>query len=234
MVTYTLPAEFRPLARRHPQEIYALLFACAASTLKDFGLNQNKLGAEIGMTAILHTHTRRLDYHPHVHVVVPGGGIDRARRQWKQAQGNYLFNAFALARVFRARFLAALNKAQLSIPVGVPTKWVVDCKQVGSGQPALEYLSRYLYRGVISERAILHNQAGQVTFRYIDSRSGQTRTRTLQGEDFLWHVLQHVLPTGFRRVRDYGFLHGNAKQTLLRVQWVLRVVGLIRPAWRFG
>lgn len=258
MVTLTLPAELRPVAWLHPQAVYAMLFACAASTLKDFGLNPGKLGANIGMTAVLHTHTRRLDYHPHLHVVVPGGGIDAARRQWKKTKGKYLFNEFALARVFRARMLAALNAAHLSIPLGVPQRWVVDVAHVGQGQPALEYLSRYLYRGVIGEKAILANRDGRVTFRYIESRSGKTMTRTLKGEDFLWLVLQHVLPRGFRRVRDYGFLHGNAKRALALVQWVLQVViapraprprpafkcprcqspmcivGLVRAAWRFG
>lgn len=258
MVTFTLPAELRAIARRQPREIYALLFACAASTLKDFGVNPGKLGAQIGLTAILHTHTRRLDYHPHLHVVVPGGGIDTRRRQWKKLKGKFLFNEFALAKVFRARLLAALNAARIAIPAGVPKRWVVDCAHVGRGQPALEYLSRYLYRGVISEKAILADQDGRVTFRYTESRTGQTQTRTLKGEDFLWLVLQHVLPRGFRRVRDYGFLHGNAKQTLTLVQWVLRmvialrvlrprpvfrcpkcqspmcIVALVRPSWRFG
>jgi len=258
MVTFTLPAELRPLAQSHPQEIYAMLFACSASTLKDFGLNPKKLGAEIGMTAILHTHTRRLDYHPHVHIVVPGGGIHTARRQWKKTKGKYLFNEFALADVFRARCLDALNAAQLPIPFGMPEKWVVNCKHVGKGQPALEYLSRYLYRGVISEKNIIANEQGEVTFRYIDSKTGQTQTRTLKGEEFLWQVLQHVLPKGFRRVRDYGFLHGNAKKRLSLVQLILQVIiqskvlrprplfkcpvcqvpmtiiAVIRPSWRFG
>lgn len=92
MVTFTLPAELRALAFRRPGEIYAMLFACAVSTLKDFGLNPKKLGADIGMTAILHTQSRRLDYHPHLHVVVPGGGIDPKARQWKKKQGKFLFN----------------------------------------------------------------------------------------------------------------------------------------------
>lgn len=224
MATFTLPAELRPLARRHQGEIYPMLFACAVSTLKDFGLNPQKLGVEMGMTAVLHTHTRRLDYHPHVHIVVPGGGIDARRRQWKKVKGKFLFNEFALAKVFRARILSALNAEKLPIPAGMRARWVVDCAHVGSGKPALEYLSRYLYRGVISEKNIIANQDGNVTFRYVESSTGQTQTRTLKGEDFLWLVLQHVLPKGFRRARDYGFLHGNAKKRLLLVQFVLHVV----------
>ncbi len=224
MVTFTLPFEFRALAWHHQTVLYHCLFACAISTLKDFGRHPQHLGAELGLTAVLHTHSRRLDYHPHLHVIVPGGGIDRARRQWKKNKGKYLFNERALAKVFRARFLDALNAAGLSLPQTFPKSWVVNCTHVGQGKPALDYLSRYLYRGVISEHNLLANQDGKVTFKYLDGRSGETRYRTLSGEDFLWLVLQHVLPKGFRRVRDYGFLHGNAKKQLARVQLVLRVV----------
>jgi putative transposase len=210
------------------------------------------------MTAILHTHNRRLDYPPHIHVVVPGGGVNKARKQWKKKKDKYLFNEFALAKVFRARVLAALNKAGLSTPNSLPHKWVVDCTHVGKGLPALKYLSRYLYRGVISENNIVSSQDGNVTFKYVESRTGKTGYRTLKGEDFLWLVLQHVLPKGFRRVRDYGFLHGNAKKLLSLVQMILqaliepcilrsrpvfkcpkcqapmKIMGFSRPAWASG
>ena len=105
-----------------------------------------------------------------------------------------------------------------------PRKWVVDCTHVGKGLPALKYLSRYLYRGVIGENNIVANQDGNVTFKYVQSLTGKTRYRTVKGEDFLWLVLQHVLPKNFRRVRDYGFLHGNAKKLLSLVQMVLHVL----------
>jgi len=175
------------------------------------------------MTMVLHTHSRRLDFHPHVHVVVPGGGVDKRRRQWKKKKGKYLFNEFAMATVFRARFLAALKNAGLPIPKNVPPKWVVDCEHVGKGITALKYLSKYLYRGVISEKNIVLNRNGRVTFRYIESKTGNIRYRTLKGEDFLHLIMQHVLPKGFRRVRDYGFLHGNAKKLLFLVQLILHV-----------
>jgi len=168
--------------------------------------------------------TRRLDYHPHLHVIIPGGGIDKRRRQWKKLKVGYLFNNFNIAKVFRAKFLEAINQQGLKLPVGVREKWVVDCEHVGQGLPALKYLSRYLYRGVITENNILSCRNGEVTFRYIESETGNTCTRTVKGEDFLWLVLQHVLPRGFRRVRDYGFLHGNAKRVLKLVQLILHVM----------
>lgn len=224
MATFTLPFELRSLTWHHQEMVYALFFTCVSSTLKDFGLNQKNLGAEIGMTMVLHTNNRKLDFHPHIHVVVPGGGIDKRRRQWKKKEGKYLFNQNAMAKVFRARFLAALSETEIPIPKGIPTKWVVDCKQVGKGITALKYLSKYLYRGVISEKNIISNQNGQVTFKYIESKTGDTKYRTLKGVDFLHLIMKHVLPQGFRRVRDYGFLHGNAKKMLHLVQLILYVI----------
>jgi len=224
LATFTLPFELRSLTWHHQKVIYSLLFTCVSSTLKDFGLNPKNLGAEIGMTMVLHTNNRRLDFHPHIHVVVPGGGVDKRRHQWKKKKGKFLFNQDAMAKVFRARFLAAINEAGLSLPQSIPPKWVVDCKHVGKGITALKYLSKYLYRGVISEKNIISNQNGQVTFKYIESKTGDTRYRTLKGEDFLHLIMQHVLPKGFRRVRDYGFLHSNAKKLLHLVQLILHVV----------
>ncbi len=224
MVTFTLPYQLRDLTWQHQKVIYQLMFLCVSSTLKDFGLNPKNLGAEIGMTAVLHTHSRALDYHPHIHVIIPGGGINKAKKTMDQTKGKYLFNEFALAKVFRARMLAGLNTEKLSIPYAMPKKWVVNCQRVGKGEPALKYLSRYLYRGVISEKNIIANAHGKVTFQYTEGGTGKRITRTMAGEDFLWLVLQHVLPKGFRRVRDYGFLHSNAKQLLVLVQLVLRVV----------
>src|SRR5699024_8779338 len=222
MATFTLPAQLRAVAWRHQTIVYGLLFDCAVSTLTDFGLNPDHLGAELGMTAVLHTHARDKRFHPHVHVVMPGGRLTRPRRCLKKVRVRYLFNAFALATVFRARLLDGLNKAGLPIPENTPERWVVDCRRVGRGEPALRYLSRYLYRGVIAERDILANRNGQVTLRYVESATGETRTRTLPGADFLWLIIQHVLPKGFRRLRDYGFLHGNAKKRLRLVQLILQ------------
>jgi hypothetical protein len=237
MATFTLPYELRFLAWKNQPLVYNLLFACASGTLKDFGLNPQNLGAAIGMTAVLHTHNRRLDFHPHVHVVVPGGGVDKARKQWRKGKTKYLFNAMALAKVFRARFLEASGKAGLRLPISVPQKWVVNCKRAGKGPSALKYLSRYLHRGVIAENNIVSNQNGHITFKYTESRTGKTRYRTVKGQDFLWLVLQHVLPKGFRRARDYGFLHGNAKKRLSLVQLVLQVLiharsYRLRPAFK--
>ena len=223
MVTFTLPQTLRPLARYHQKEIYPFLFSCASSTLKDFALNPKKLGVKAGMTIVLHTNTRNLDYHPHVHVLIPAGGVDKKSKHWKKKKGKYLFDKDALARVFRARFLHELNNAGFSIPKNTPKKWIAHCKHIGTGLSAIKYLARYLYRGIISEKNIIANRDGKVTFKYIDNNK-ITRYRTLDGEDFIKLILQHVLPKGFRRVRDYGFLHSNAKKIRHLIQIILRVV----------
>jgi hypothetical protein len=223
MVTFTLPHELRSLAYHHQRVCYDLLFSCAVSTLKTFGLNPKHLGAEIGATMVLHTNSRRLNFHPHIHAVVPGGGIDRRRRRWKKVKGDYLFNHKAMAEVFRGRFLAGLQEAGFAVPQKTPKKWVVDCTPAGEGMSALKYLSRYLYRGVIGEKNIVSNSNGFITFRYIDSETGETGYRKIEGEDFLQLIVQHVLPRGFRRVRDYGLLHANARRLRSLLQLVLRV-----------
>lgn len=223
MVTFTLPKALRRVARSHPKLVYNLMFDAAVATLRAFGRNDKRLAAELAMTAVLHTHSRRLDYHPHVHLVVPGAVVDTARLEWRKVKDGYLFNHFNLASVFRGKLLAAIRQAGLPVPPN-PKAWVADCKPVGSGLPALQYLSRYLYRGVIRDRQIVENDGVYVTFEYEDSESGEIHRRRLKGEDFLLLILQHVLPKGFRRARDYGFLHGNAKRLLKLIQWALQIV----------
>lgn len=223
MVTFTLPYEYRALAKANQRIVYNLLFQCAVQTLKDFGKNDKTFAAELAMTAVLHTHARNLDYHPHVHLIVPGGGINKERREWRRIKGEYLFNAFNLAAVFKGKFLKALNDTDIKLPDSYPKKWVAHCEHVGHGLPALKYLSRYLYRGVIANDNIIDDDGEYVTFQYKESKTKKMTTRRLKGEDFIALIMQHILPKGFRRSRDYGFLHGNGKRWLILIQWVLKV-----------
>jgi len=202
---------------------YNAMFHAVSQTLLKFGVDPKHLGAKIGFTAILHTHSRRLDYHPHIHVVIPGGGVNVEKNQWIRKSSKYLFNGRALAQVFRGKFLEQLIAQEFSIPTIDKKQWITNCKRVGHGEKALQYLSRYLYRGVISERNILTDQDGKVTFQYIDSNTKTTQTRTLPGEDFLWLIFQHILPKGFRRVRDYGLLHANSKLLIQQVQLIFQI-----------
>ena len=222
LVTFTLPAELRPVASRYPKIIYDLMFALASQAVMEAMGNPKRLGGLIGLTGVLHTHSRRLGYHPHIHFIVPGVALLQKKGLCVQTRKRFLVYGDVLGRLFRGKFIAGLKELGIRFP-RVPYKknWVVDCKYSGKGDSTLKYLARYLYRGVISEKNILSDQNGEVTFQYTNSTTKQTETRTLPGEDFSRLVLQHALPKGFRRVRDFGFLHGNSKKKLWKLQLLL-------------
>jgi hypothetical protein len=219
LITFTLPAELRPLAWAHQRVLYAALMNCAWETLLTFSQNHRQLQGCPGAVAVLHTHSRKLDFHPHVHVAMPAAALDADKGLWRSLRkgpkgDGYLFSHKALAKVFRAKFLDAVGALGLQLPLNLPKEWVVDCKAVGNGHKALVYLGRYLYRGVIQEKDILRCERGQVTYRWRDSKTKKQEQRTVSGVEFLRLVLQHVLPKGFRRARNYGFLHPNSKRLI--------------------
>lgn len=220
MVTMTLPTQLRKLLWRHQDVLYDVLFRAAAETLKTIARNNH--GIEIGFTGVLHTHTRRLDYHPHIHFIVPGGGmvVDQNGAHWRTFKSNYFVNELALAKVFRGIFLRYLADLELDTPREVPVQWVANIKCVGRGEKALRYLSRYLYRGVVSQNNIqLERQ--NVRLHYQDRTTKKYVCAQYAQEDFVWKLMQHVLPKGLKRVRDFGFLHPNAKRKLQQVQELL-------------
>jgi len=204
------------------QALYDHLIRASWETVRTFARNDKALQGEAGAIAVLHTHSRRLDFHPHVHLVVPAAAIDTEKKRWRTKTGKrgYLFNHKALAKVFRAKLLAAIAAEGLALPADAPATWVVDCTCVGRGEKALVYLGRYLYRGVIQEQDIVACENGQVTFRYRHAKRKRFAYRTLPGARFLALVLQHVLPKGFRRARNFGFLHPNSKRAIVLLQWL--------------
>ncbi len=221
LITFTLPAELRALAWAHQRVLYDLLLRCAWETVCTFSQNDRALRGIPGAIAVLHTNTREHAFHPHVHLVMPAAALDAKRRRWSTKTG-FLFDHKALAKVFRAKMLAGIDTAGLTLPARHPRQWVADCKSVGSGQPALIYLGRYLYRGVIREDDILACDNGQVRYRFRNAKTGRFEQRTVPGADFLWLIVQHVLPKGFRRVRNFGFLHPNCKRLIALLQVVLK------------
>ena len=237
MLTFTLPAELRPLAWTHQRTLYELMMQCSWETVRTFSLNDTQLQGTPGAVSVLHTHSRRLDYHPHVHLAMPAAALDAKRRLWRTKRGkgkgqtDYLFNHKALAKVFRAKLLAAINQAGLALPKHYPEKWVVDCKSVGTGEKALVYLGRYIYRGVVQEKDIVACANGRVTFRYRDSKTRKVEHRTVTGVEFLRLLLQHVLPKGFRRARNFGFLHPNSKGLIQLLQYLHKLIPDLALAW---
>jgi putative transposase/transposase-like zinc-binding protein len=226
LLTFTLPAELRALSSMHQKVIYDLLMRASWETVQTFSQNDKKLKGTPGAIAVLHTNTRRLDYHPHVHLVMPAAAIDAKRALWRTKQGSdgYLFSHKALAKVFRAKVLAGIAAAGLKRPACYPKTWIVDCKSVGTGEKALVYLGRYLYRGVIRETDIVTCGNGQVSFRFRNAKTGKMEVRTVSGAHFLWLVLQHVLPKGLRRARNFGFLHPNCKRLIVLLHVLLKFI----------
>ncbi len=228
LLTFTLPAQFRAMSWANQKLIYDLLMRASWDTVHTFSQNDKKLQGTPGAIAVLHTNTRQLDYHPHVHLVMPAVAIDVQRKAWRtrHGTGGYLFSHKALAKVFRAKILAGIAAAGLKPPASYPQQWIVDCKSVGTGQKALIYLGRYLYRGVIREKDIVAVREGQVSFRFQNARTKKVELRTVTGAHFLWLVLQHVLPKGLRRARNFGFLHPNCKRLIALLHLLLKFVPL--------
>lgn len=222
MLTFTVPPELRPLIWAHQRILYGLMNRCSWQTVQSFCRNDKQLKGSGGAITVLHTHSRRLDYHPHVHLVMPAAAIDTASGIWRTKKARkgggkeYLFNHKALAKDFRAKMLKAIAQEGLVLPANTSKKWVIDCMCVGTGEKALVYL----YRGVIQEKDILACEDGRVSFRYQNSKRKRTERRTVDGATFLWLVLQHILPKGFRRTRNFGFLHTNSKRLIGLLQYL--------------
>jgi hypothetical protein len=222
LVTFTVPFELRRPAYCNQRMFFEALFTASNEAMKELASNPRHLDGEVGMTAVLHTNNRRLDIHPHIHLIVPAGALNKKKKLWKKKNGKFLLPCKPLAKLFKGKLLAILKEKGITFPATVYfMNWGVNFQDAGSGEHAIKYLARYLYKGVISETSIIKNEKGKITFQYKNSETKQMEKRTLYGEDFLMLILQHVLPKGFRRTRDYGFLHGNAKKTLKLIQLIL-------------
>ncbi len=221
-VVFTLPAELRVIVRSHQRVLLGALMQTAADSLQALAADPHYLGGTVGILAVLHTWTRTLGYHPHVHCLVPGGALAPDGATWRHGRGNYLVPVRALSVGFRARFLARCKRLlpQLAIPSIVWKKpWVVYAKPTVQGADlVLRYLARYVHRTAITDARIVRVDARTVTFRYQDATARAWRTMTLPGDEFLRRFLQHVLPRGFHKVRYYGFWRPRAAATRTQLQ----------------
>ena len=225
LVTFTLPAELRPLARTHPKKIYSLLMKAAADALQKLAADPQYLGARLGILAVLHTWTRAMLFHPHVHMLVTAGGLASDGQTWVDPKHpKFLVPDPALSIIFRAKFCDGLKKAGLlpHAPVSVWKKnWVVHSQHAGRGDKVLDYLGRYVFRIAISNSRIESIDNGTIRFRYRDNRSQQIRRVTLPGVEFIGRFLQHVLPKGTAKVRNYGIFSPSSKCKLARARQLL-------------
>ena len=235
-IVFTVPTELHPLFLTAPSVAYRLLFTAAATTLE--AVASRRLGAKIGFTAVLHTWTQQLLYHPHIHCIVPGGGLDLEETRWVAARRDFFLPVRVLAQVFRGKLLSLLEKAldqekirggpdedaRRQLTQAARKRWVVYSKPPFAGAAqVLAYLGRDAYRIALSNDRLVALQDGQVTFRWKDRAHGNAPgLATLDAPTFLRRFLLHVLPHRFVRIRHYGFLANPVRlQKLPRIrQWL--------------
>lgn len=220
LLTFTLPASLRPVARSHPGQIYRLIMKTAVASLQKLARDPQWVGGTLPILAVLHTWTRALLFHPHVHLLVPAGGISPEGAWVDAPHPNFLVPGYALSEIFRAKIKAGLKKLDLLDP-SCPCwnqKWDVNCRHAGSGEKVLDYLARYVFRIAIANSRLEKLENGQVTFRYRDNQTQELRHVTLRAEEFIERFLQHVLPKGFVKVRTYGLWSAPQQELLAKVQ----------------
>jgi putative transposase/transposase-like zinc-binding protein len=255
-VVYTLPSELRDIAYQNKRVVYDLLMKAAAETMLAIAADLKRLGARIGVTAVLHTWGSALTHHPHVHMIVPGGGLSLDGARWVAARSNFLVHVNVLARLFRGKMLAMLMHAHdagqlkfFNTHAGLAgkrtfkrfisplrrIKWVVYCKAPFAGpKQVLRYLSRYTHRVAISNRRLIAADGNAIAFRWKDYRSngpGRWKTMRLHPHEFIRRFLIHVLPKGFHRIRHYGlFASATRAESIATARTLLNVAKPVAEA----
>jgi hypothetical protein len=250
-VVFTVPQQIARLAPQNPKQIYAILFRAASETLLTIAADPRHLGASIGFLAVLHTWGQNLHLHPHLHCVVPGGGISPDGSRWIACRKSFFLPVRVLSRLFRKKFLKSLGSAfrkgdlrlsgklaSLKEPAAFRAlchqlariAWVVYAKPpFGGPARVLKYLARYTHRVAISNHRLQSCRDGRVSFGAKDyADRGRTKTLTLDAVEFLRRFLLHVLPSGFVRIRQFGFLSNRVRQHKLELCRVL--LGARQPA----
>jgi len=251
-VVFTVAAQVASIALQNKKVVYNILFRAVSETLRRIAVDPKHLGAEIGFLAVLHTWGQNLQHHPHIHCVVPGGGLSPDGRRWVHSRNGFFLPVRVLSRLFRGLFLSYLQQAfdagklgfhgrlaDLSNPEAFKgllkscrkTKWVVYSKPpFGGPAQVLDYLGRYTHRVAISNDRLLGLENGEVTFRYKDYKDGNAqKTMILEADEFIRRFLLHVLPSGFVRIRHYGFLANRVRATKLALCRRLLCVGVSSP-----
>ena len=249
-VVFTLPSELNQLCLRYPKQLYNILFSASWKTIEVFSKDTKYLGAKSGMISILHTWGQNLSLHPHLHCMVPSGGINK-QKKWKKTNGNgtYLFPVKAMSKVFRALFLKELKQAknkeeiihenlQELVDNLFKKSWVVYAKSPFSGvKSVIEYLGRYSHKIAISNHRIKAIKNNQVCFTYKNYKTNQHALMRLKAKEFIRRYIQHILPKGFVRIRHFGICASRNKETLkdIRKQLLkkhpIKLTSLVYPQW---
>lgn len=213
MLTFTVPDLIRNFCRAHQKAAYSAMFKASSESIKTIVKDPRFVGADLpGFTGILHTWGRLLPYHPHIHYIVPAGGLSTDREKWMKARNSFYLPVRALSKIFRAKFKAEMEKLGLVEQVNPDawtTNWIVNCQAIGNPEASLKYLAPYVFRVAISDNRIIAVKNRRVTFCYRKTGSRRLRKTSIEVMEFMRRFLQHVLPAGFMKVRHYGFMNPN-------------------------
>jgi len=221
MITFTVPEKLRRFIRSHQRVGYAAMFAASSQTIKKLAPDPKYIGADMpGFFGVLHTWGRQLPYHPHIHYIVPGGALSKTDGKWYCSRIDFYLPVKAMSKIFRAKFRDFIKNSGLYAQVDSDVwnqDWVVNCQAAGAGQHSLTYLAPYVFKVAISNSRIVKLEDRKVFFKYRKTKSNRWRIMSLDVIEFMRRFLQHVLPTGFMKVRYYGFLHPGCSVPLEKV-----------------
>ena len=228
LLTITLPQGLRQVARSHQKIVYGAMFSCAHQALKKLAQDKRFVGStRIGYLAVLHTWGSMLQYHPHLHLVIPGGALSEKKDQWVPSRQDLFVHTKPLAHIFKAKFRDAMKKTQLFDKIDPnlwKQQWVAHSQPVGKGQNSLRYLSRYVFRIAISNNRIKSIENRLIKFQYKDRQKKTWKTMALDPMEFIRRFLQHVLPKGFMKIRHYGFLNPNSPFSIEKVRELISLI----------
>ncbi len=227
MITFTVPQQVRRFFRSNQRLCYSALFAASSDTMKKLVSDPKYIGGDMpGFFGVLHTWSRQLQYHPHIHYIVPGGALSKEDNKWHPSRIDFYLPVKAMSIIFKAKFRDAMKKNPLytQIPSQVwEQNFNVNCQAFGSSERSFRYLAPYVFKVAISDYRIVHVQDRCVSFKYKKSKSNRWRTMELDVFEFIRRYLQHVLPTGFMKIRYYGFLHPNCAVSLKKISALIRM-----------
>lgn len=227
MITFTVPQQLRRFIRSNQRICYAAMFKASAGTLKKLSADKKYIGGDLpGFFGVLHTWGRQLQYHPHIHYIVPGGALSREENAWHCARIDFYLPVRAMSKIFKAKFRDEMKKAALlsSLPADVwSIDWNVNCQPVASSAHSVRYLAPYVFKVAISNRRIVKVEDRKVFLHFKKSHSNRRRVMTLDVMEFLRRFLQHSLPTGFMKVRYYGFLNPASSVPLDKIRTLIEL-----------
>lgn len=227
MITFTVPDEIRCVMRSHQRICYSALFKASADTMKKLAPDPKFIAGHMpGFFGVLHTWGRQLQYHPHIHYIVAGGALDKTRQRWHRSRIDFYLPVKAMSAIFKARFRDAMKKNHLynQIPSRAWEKdFIVNSQAVGTSERSIKYLAPYVFKVAISDYRIVSVQNRRVCFKYKKSGSNRWRTTRLEAMEFMRRYLQHVLPTGFMKIRYFGFLNPNCSVPLEKIRTLIRL-----------